>query len=236
MCSSAKWREGKSSGARESCIVQRQNISNSLLGSFHTSCLGEGSRFQQEAGVPSCLHCSQGIQEFCRAAVGGDAKMRLREDQWIPVEFLGARVLPARGAPQSLGMFKLLPKSGEKWKRPFCWENPTADFFLLHVFISIKMPPGSDTNLLCSLAATAVGLQVHSHFSPTSGHVTIGLVDNLSWKTRGAGGFWKVSGRSPCLSRSKQSNAILPWTALPQKHILIPPCSAWDGLGLQTTF
>lgn len=100
--------------------MQRQNISNSLLGSFHTSCLGEGSRFQQEAGVPSCLHCSQGIQEFCRAAVGGGAKMRLREDQWIPVGFLGARVLPARGAPQSLGMFKLLPKSvGRKVKTSF---------------------------------------------------------------------------------------------------------------------
>lgn len=46
--------------------------------------------------------------------------MRLREDQWIPVGFLGARVPPARGAPQSLGMFKLLPKSvGRKVKTSF---------------------------------------------------------------------------------------------------------------------
>lgn len=41
--------------------------------------------------------------------------MRLREDQWIPVGVpWGPGYFLPRGAPQSLGTFKLLPKSVER--------------------------------------------------------------------------------------------------------------------------
>lgn len=113
----------------------------------------------------------------------------------------GARVHPAPGAPQSLGMSELLPKSvGRKVETSFLQRKSHSRFFLFSTSsFQPKCHPAPILTCFFSLAATVAALQTLSHFSASCKMwtLTIGLVTNYSWK---------VIGRCPCPSQPKHSS------------------------------